>query len=69
LAPKTCNGAPDPCTTLADAAKDKFPLFDALRSFSIRSTIAAKQTEASKQRLDEIVRNYKSEFIGTRFIL
>jgi len=38
-----------------------------LRSFSIRSTIAAKQTEASRHRLDKIVSNYKSNFIGMRF--
>ena len=41
---------------------------DALRSFSIRSMIAAKQTEDSKRLLDTIVTEHKSNFINTRFI-
>ena len=40
---------------------------DALRSFSIRSMIAAKQTEDSKRLLDAIVTEHKSNFISTRF--
>ena len=40
---------------------------DALRSFSIRSMIAAKQTEDSKRLLDNIVNEHKSNFISTRF--
>ena len=41
---------------------------DALRSFSIRSMIATKQTEASEQLLDVIAQQHKSKFINTRFI-
>jgi glyceraldehyde-3-phosphate dehydrogenase (NADP+) len=40
---------------------------DALRSFSIRSMVAAKQTEDSKRLLDDIVNEHKSNFISTRF--
>jgi aldehyde dehydrogenase (NAD+) len=42
---------------------------DALRAFSIRSMVAAKQTEPSKQLLNSIVQNHKSRFINTGFIL
>ena len=42
---------------------------DALRSFSIRTMVAAKQTEATKKLLDEIVLGNKSNFLNTRFIL
>lgn len=41
---------------------------DALRSFSIRSMIATKQTDKNKQLLDAIVTEHKSNFINTRFI-
>ena len=39
---------------------------DALRSFSIRSMVAAKQTEASENLLDAIVVEHKSKFINTQ---
>ena len=42
---------------------------DALRSFSIRTMVAAKQTEATRKLLDEIVLGNKSNFLNTRFIL
>jgi glyceraldehyde-3-phosphate dehydrogenase (NADP+) len=41
---------------------------DALRSFSIRSMVAAKQTDDSEKLLDSIVLGHKSKFINTRFI-
>jgi hypothetical protein len=40
---------------------------DALRSFSIRAMIAAKQTEPSKRLLNAIVTEHRSSFISTRF--
>ena len=37
--------------------------------FSIRTMVAAKQTEATKKLLDEIVLGNKSNFLNTCFIL
>lgn len=65
-----CQRGPDvfPFTGRKDSAEGTLSVSDALRSFSIRSMIAAKQTEASKQLLDDIVRDHKSNFINTGFI-
>ncbi len=66
-----CQRGPDvfPFTGRKDSAEGTLSVTDALRSFSIRSMIAAKQTEDSKKLLDEIVRDHKSNFINTGFIL
>lgn len=65
-----CQRGPDvfPFTGRKDSAEGTLSVTDALRSFSIRSMVAAKQTDASKQLLDSIVLNHKSKFINTRFI-
>jgi len=65
-----CQRGPDvfPFTGRKDSAEGTLSVTDALRSFSIRSMIAAKQTEASKKLLDEIVRDHTSNFINTGFI-
>jgi glyceraldehyde-3-phosphate dehydrogenase (NADP+) len=65
-----CQRGPDvfPFTGRKDSAEGTLSVFDALRSFSIRSMIAAKQTETSKKLLDDIVMNHRSNFISTRFI-
>jgi aldehyde dehydrogenase (NAD+) len=65
-----CQRGPDifPFTGRKDSAEGTLSVTDALRSFSIRSMIAAKQTDASKKLLDEIVQKHKSKFIHTRFI-
>jgi aldehyde dehydrogenase (NAD+) len=57
-----------PFTGRKDSAEGTLSVTDALRSFSIRSMIAAKQTEESKKLLDEIILNQKSKFINTRFV-
>jgi glyceraldehyde-3-phosphate dehydrogenase (NADP+) len=57
-----------PFTGRKDSAEGTLSVFDALRSFSIRSMIAAKQTEDSKKLLDDIVMHHKSNFISTRYI-
>lgn len=66
-----CQRGPDvfPFTGRKDSAEGTLSVTDALRSFSIRSMIAAKQTEASKRLLDDIVRDHTSNFINTGFIL
>lgn len=65
-----CQRGPDvfPFTGRKDSAEGTLSVTDALRSFSIRSMIAAKQTENSKRLLDDIVRDHKSNFINTGFI-
>jgi aldehyde dehydrogenase (NAD+) len=65
-----CQRGPDvfPFTGRKDSAEGTLSVTDALRSFSIRSMIAAKQTEESKRLLDEIILNQKSKFINTRFV-
>lgn len=66
-----CQRGPDvfPFTGRKDSAEGTLSVTDALRSFSIRSMIAAKQTDDSKRLLDDIVREHKSNFINTGFIL
>lgn len=65
-----CQRGPDvfPFTGRKDSAEGTLSVSDALRSFSIRSMIAAKQTEASERLLNDIVRQHGSNFIHTDFI-
>lgn len=56
-----------PFTGRKDSAEGTPSAFDALRS-SMRSMVAAKQTEQSKKLLDDIVTHHKSNFISTRYI-
>ena len=65
-----CQRGPDvfPFTGRKDSAEGTLSVTDALRSFSIRSMVATKQTEASEQLLDAIVQQHASNFINTRFI-
>jgi glyceraldehyde-3-phosphate dehydrogenase (NADP+) len=66
-----CQRGPDvfPFAGRKDSAEGTLSVADALRAFSIRSMVAAKQTEPSKQLLNTIVQNHKSKFINTGFIL
>jgi glyceraldehyde-3-phosphate dehydrogenase (NADP+) len=65
-----CQRGPDvfPFTGRKDSAEGTLSTTDALRSFSIRSMIAAKQTNESKRLLDVIASEHKSKFISTRYI-
>lgn len=65
-----CQRGPDvfPFTGRKDSAEGTLSVTDALRSFSIRSMVAARQTEASQTLLDAIAQGHKSKFISTRFI-
>jgi glyceraldehyde-3-phosphate dehydrogenase (NADP+) len=65
-----CQRGPDvfPFTGRKDSAEGTLSVTDALRSFSIRSMVAAKQTPASEQLLDAIAQEHKSKFVNTRFI-
>lgn len=66
-----CQRGPDvfPFVGRKDSAEGTLSVHDALRAFSIRTMVAAKQTDASKKLLDAIVLGNKSNFINTHFIL
>ncbi|HEY2927104.1 aldehyde dehydrogenase family protein, partial [Piscinibacter sp.] len=66
-----CQRGPDvfPFAGRKDSAEGTLSVTDALRAFSIRSMVAAKLTDASKTLLGAIVRDHRSKFINTDFIL
>lgn len=66
-----CQRGPDvfPFAGRKDSAEGTLSVSDALRAFSIRSMVAAKQTEQNKELLNTIVRDHKSTFVNTGFIL
>ena len=66
-----CQRGPDefPFTGRKDSAEGTLSVTDALRSFSIRSMVAAKETESNRNLLADIVRDRHSKFIRTDFIL
>lgn len=57
-----------PFTGRKDSAEGTLSVFDALRSFSIRSLVASKITESNKTLLNTIVRNHDSNFLSTDYI-
>ncbi|UFH56605.1 NADP-dependent glyceraldehyde-3-phosphate dehydrogenase [Spirosoma sp. KNUC1025] len=65
-----CQRGPDtfPFTGRKDSAEGTLSVEDALRSFSIRSAVATKDTDANKHILNDIVGQHKSEFLSTNFI-
>lgn len=65
-----CQRGPDtfPFTGRKDSAEGTLSVEDALRSFSIRSAVATKDTDANKDILNEIVGEHKSTFLSTNFI-
>lgn len=65
-----CQRGPDvfPFAGRKDSAEGTLSVTDALRAFSIRSTVAAKQTDDSKALLDAIVTDHDSKFVNTGFI-
>ncbi|MCU0449689.1 MAG: NADP-dependent glyceraldehyde-3-phosphate dehydrogenase [Bernardetiaceae bacterium] len=66
-----CQRGPDtfPFTGRKDSAEGTLSVSDALRSFSIRSLVATKYTEANKNIINVILDNHESKFLATRFIL
>jgi glyceraldehyde-3-phosphate dehydrogenase (NADP+) len=66
-----CQRGPDtfPFTGRKDSAEGTLSVSDALRVFSIRTLVATKQTELNKQIITHIVRERKSKFLATDFIL
>ena len=66
-----CQRGPDifPFTGRKDSAQSTLSVSDALRAFSIRSMVAIKETSENKEILTNILRNHKSNFLSTDFIL
>ncbi len=65
-----CQRGPDtfPFTGRKDSAEGTLSVEDALRSFSIRSAVATKDSDANKAILNDIVSHHKSTFLSTNFI-
>lgn len=65
-----CQRGPDvfPFTGRKDSAEGTLSVTDALRSFSIRSMVATKQTDYNTELLQSIVTDRSSKFISTGFI-
>jgi acyl-CoA reductase-like NAD-dependent aldehyde dehydrogenase len=65
-----CQRGPDtfPFTGRKDSAEGTLSVTDALRSFSIRSMVAAKRCETTTRLLDDIVVNRRSKFLNTGFV-
>lgn len=65
-----CQRGPDvfPFTGRKDSAEGTLSVVDALRSFSIRSLVAAKLTDGNKQLINDIVTAADSNFLSTQFI-
>jgi glyceraldehyde-3-phosphate dehydrogenase (NADP+) len=66
-----CQRGPDtfPFTGRKDSAEGTLSVTDALRGFSIRTLVAAKDRPLNKKLITEIVRDRKSNFLSTDFIL
>jgi acyl-CoA reductase-like NAD-dependent aldehyde dehydrogenase len=57
-----------PFTGRKDSAEGTLSVFDALRSFSIRSLVTTKVTESNKNIFNTIVREHDSNFLSTDYI-
>ena len=66
-----CQRGPDvfPFTGRKDSAEGTLSVSDALRVFSIRTLVAAKESDANKALIRGILRDRKSKFLSTDFIL
>jgi glyceraldehyde-3-phosphate dehydrogenase (NADP+) len=66
-----CQRGPDtfPFTGRKDSAEGTLSVSDALRVFSIRTLVAAKDDPVNKEIITDIVRGNKSSFLTTNFIL
>lgn len=65
-----CQRGPDvfPFTGRKDSAEGTLSVTDAIRSFTIRTMVAIKQTSDNKKVLNEIVHENKSKFLSTKYI-
>ena len=58
-----------PFTSRKNPAEGTRPVHHALRSFSIRTVVATRVTDANKHLLNELVDGQESSLLSTRFIL
>jgi glyceraldehyde-3-phosphate dehydrogenase (NADP+) len=67
----SCQRGPDvyPFTGRKDSAVSTLSVRDALRSFSIRTFVATKDTDSNKEILRELLDTHKSNFISTDYML
>lgn len=67
----SCQRGPDvfPFTGRKDSAKATLSVYDALRSFSIRTFVALKDNEQNLEILEELLNANNSRFISTDYIL
>ena len=65
-----CQRGPDtfPFTGRKDSAEGTLSVYDALRSFSIRTVVATKETNENKAIINKIVADEESNFLSTKFI-
>ncbi|SOD12224.1 NADP-dependent glyceraldehyde-3-phosphate dehydrogenase [Pedobacter xixiisoli] len=65
-----CQRGPDvfPFTGRKDSAEGTLSVVDALRSFSIRSLVAAKLNDNNKRLLNEIIDGNNSNFLSTKYL-
>ncbi len=66
-----CQRGPDtfPFTGRKDSAEGTLSVSDALRVFSIRSLVAARQNATNREIVTDIVRERRSKFLATDFII
>jgi acyl-CoA reductase-like NAD-dependent aldehyde dehydrogenase len=66
-----CQRSPDvfPFTGRKDSAEGTLSVHDALRSFSIRSLVATKLNDTNKKLLNTILKEHRSDFLTTNFII
>ena len=65
-----CQRGPDtfPFTGRKDSAEGTLSVYDALRSFSIRTVVATKETKENKEIINKIVTDGESNFLSTKFV-
>jgi len=65
-----CQRGPDtfPFTGRKDSAEGTLSVYDALRSFSIRTVVATKESKENKAIINKIVTEGESNFLSTKFI-
>jgi glyceraldehyde-3-phosphate dehydrogenase (NADP+) len=67
----SCQRGPDvyPFTGRKDSAQSTLSVYDALRSFSIRTFVAFKDNALNNQIIEELLEEKKSNFINTEYLL
>jgi hypothetical protein len=66
-----CQRGPDvfPFTGRKSSAEGTLSVYDALRSFSIRSMVATRQDEAGKRAFRDILEGDHSQFLSSKILL